>query len=151
MNVLITGANRGIGRAMYDQLTARGDAVTGTARVAQGGLVQADVTDAGSLAGLAKGVDALDLLICNAGVYLDKGHEIGAGYTAQDWAATFATNVTGVYMGIYHPGWVRTDMGGSNADVSAEASASGLIARFDALSPETTGCFEMWNGEAMPF
>ena len=45
----------------------------------------------------------------------------------------------GVAVGIYHPGWVRTDMGGTDADVSPEDSASGLIARFDALSIETTG------------
>ena len=24
----------------------------------------------------------------------------------------------------YHPGWVRTDMGGANADISAEESAT---------------------------
>lgn len=214
MDALITGANRGIGRAMMDVLHARGDAVTGTTRdTPEGaGFKQADVTDAASLARIAKGYGTLDLLICNAGVYLDKGHDIGTGYGPQVWADSFAVNVTGVYMtveamlpaitaaggkiaiissqmgsserangngliyraskaaalnlgrnlavalepkgiavGIYHPGWVRTDMGGTSADISTEEAASGLIARFDALSMDTTGCFEMWNGEAMPF
>lgn len=57
----------------------------------------------------------------------------------------------GIAVGIYHPGWVRTDMGGAEADVSVEDSAAGLVKRFEALSIETTGCFEDWQGEAMPF
>jgi len=45
---------------------------------------------------------------------------------------------------------VRTDMGGSEADISVDEAADGLVARFDALSLETTGCFETWDGRAHP-
>lgn len=57
----------------------------------------------------------------------------------------------GVAVGSYHPGWVRTDMGGSSADVSVEDSARGLLERFDALSLETTGVFEDFEGTPLPF
>jgi NAD(P)-dependent dehydrogenase (short-subunit alcohol dehydrogenase family) len=57
----------------------------------------------------------------------------------------------GVPVGIYHPGWVKTDMGGSNADISVTESARGLIHRFNDLSLENTGCFETWDGRSHPF
>ncbi|MEL6690032.1 MAG: SDR family NAD(P)-dependent oxidoreductase, partial [Pseudomonadota bacterium] len=56
----------------------------------------------------------------------------------------------GIAVGIYHPGWVRTDMGGSTAEISVEESRDGLMARFDALSLATTGCFETWDGRNHP-
>lgn len=52
----------------------------------------------------------------------------------------------GIAVGIYHPGWVRTDMGGDDAEISVEDSANGLFDRITALSLGTTGCFETWDG-----
>ncbi|MEM6595936.1 MAG: short-chain dehydrogenase, partial [Pseudomonadota bacterium] len=57
----------------------------------------------------------------------------------------------GISVGIYHPGWVQTDMGGGAADITVDASADGLVARFDALSLETTGCFETYDGTPHPY
>ena len=50
-----------------------------------------------------------------------------------------------------HPGWVRTDMGGSSADLSVEESAGGLIAVIDNLSMAQSGRFWNWNGEELPW
>lgn len=216
MTVLITGANRGIGKALFDGYVKRGETVIGTHRSADAGAMrQLDVTDPASHAALASALDdaAIDLLVCNAGIYPDKGQSLGTGYPADMWADGFATNVTGVFLsiqsllphlrrarsakiaiissqmastthapggsyiyraskaavlnlgrnlaadlsgdgiavGIYHPGWVRTDMGGNAADIDMGTSASGLMNRFDALSLRTTGCFETWDGRAHPY
>jgi NAD(P)-dependent dehydrogenase (short-subunit alcohol dehydrogenase family) len=56
-----------------------------------------------------------------------------------------------IAVGIYHPGWVQTDMGGKAADITPSRSAAGLIERFSMLSPATTGCFETWDGGALPY
>jgi NAD(P)-dependent dehydrogenase (short-subunit alcohol dehydrogenase family) len=46
-----------------------------------------------------------------------------------------------------HPGWVRTDMGGSGAEIDAVDSAKGLINLAENLKLEGTGCFMDWTGE----
>ena len=50
-----------------------------------------------------------------------------------------------------HPGWVRTDMGGSAADISVEESAEGLIRLIDGLTMEHTGRFWTWEGKEHPW
>ena len=174
-----------------------------------------DVTDPEGPAALARHLEgrAVDLLVCNAGVYLDKGQDLETGYPDDIWADSFAVNVTGVFrtiqvllpnlrasgqgriaiissqmasqnrapggsyiyraskaavlnlgrnlavdlkpqgiaVGIYHPGWVQTDMGGNAADITVDDAAQGLKARFAALDMAHTGCFETWDGRDHPF
>lgn len=52
-----------------------------------------------------------------------------------------------IAVGLIHPGWVKTDMGGEAADITAEESASGIISVIDGINVENTGCFMKWNGE----
>jgi NAD(P)-dependent dehydrogenase (short-subunit alcohol dehydrogenase family) len=212
MHVLITGASRGIGKALADSYRATGANVIGTGRETGANLHRLDVTDPASVKALAGtvGDQKIDLLVCNAGVYADKGQSLDQGYPADMWADGLATNVTGVFLtvqaflrrspagkiaiissqmashtrapggsyiyraskaaavnlgrnlaadlagdgisvGIYHPGWVRTAMGGSAAEIGVEESAAGLMERFAALGPETTGCFETWDGRPHPY
>lgn len=217
MTILITGANRGIGRALFDLYQAEGHPVIGTTRGTPPGpdWRQLDVTDPVSLEALGASLDGapVELLICNAGVLKDKGQNLADGYPAAMWAETFAANVTGVFLtvqtlltdlqtakrpriaiissqmgsdarapggtyvyraskaaalnlgrnlatdlkhlgiavGVYHPGWVRTDMGGPEAEITPEASAQGLAIRFEALTLESTGCFESWDGQALAY
>lgn len=75
--VLITGASRGIGRALVDEALARGARrVYGATRGAwqhpdrRVTRLALDVTDAAQVAAAAEAVDALDLLVNNAGVGL---------------------------------------------------------------------------------
>jgi len=222
MTTLITGATRGIGLGLAQAMAAAGAEVIGTCRTAPPeatpeGLrwLRFDAADPQAAQGLgaALGDTALELLICNAGVYLEKGQSLETGYAADLWARTFAVNVTGVFqtvqaalpalarghrpriaiiasamgsdarapggsyiyraskaaalnmgrnlavdlkprgiaVGIYHPGWVKTDMGGGAADIDIGTSVAGLLARFEALDLSDTGCFRSYDGTAIPF
>ena len=208
MHIVITGATRGIGAGLADHYRAAGHEVKGTGRSA-GAQMTLDVTQPADHSAMARALEgqAIDLQVCNAGVYMDKGEALETGYAPDLWAQSFAANVTGVFLtvqsllpnlalsaapkvaiissqmgsstqakgtsiiyrvskaaalnlgvnlaaalrpdgiavGIYHPGWVRTDMGGGNADISMQESAEVLMARYDALSVETTGCYETWD------
>jgi len=220
MSILITGANRGVGLALAELAVSNGRSVIGTFRGPKKPVISGidwqnlEVSEPDSHHQLAARLEGkpLSLLVCNAGVYLEKGQSLETGYAKPLWDDTFAINVTGVFMtiqallpnillgkgkiaiissqmgsdtrapggsyiyraskaaalnlgrnlasdlkpkgiavGIYHPGWVQTDMGGSGADITVEQSASGLTERFTALDLATTGCFETWDGTTHPF
>lgn len=173
------------------------------------------MTEPTSRSALAKELDSgqIELLICNAGVFLDKAHDLDGGYPAQMWAESFSANVTGVFLtiqsllpnlkhangakiailssrmastplaaggsyiyraskaavlnlgrnlatdlkpngisvGVYHPGWTMTEMGGTGVEIDVADSASGLVQRLDQLSLANTGCFETWDGRDHPY
>ncbi len=44
------------------------------------------------------------------------------------------------------PGWVQTDMGGKDADLSVDESVSGMLRVLDNLSLEQSGQFLTWHG-----
>lgn len=214
MTIVITGATRGIGAGLAAHYRNAGLEVIGTGRSVAADL-QLDVTQPASHNAMAAalGDKTVELLVCNAGVYLDKKDSLESGYGADLWAQTFATNVTGVFLsvqallphlrragtsriaiissqmasserasggsyiyraskaaalnlgrnlatdlrregiavGIYHPGWVQTDMGGGAADITVDDAVSGLVDRFAALNIAKTGCFETWDGRAHPY
>ena len=51
----------------------------------------------------------------------------------------------------FHPGWVRTDMGGPNATLSTKQSASTLIKSFENLTFRNTGKFINYDGSLINF
>jgi NAD(P)-dependent dehydrogenase (short-subunit alcohol dehydrogenase family) len=57
----------------------------------------------------------------------------------------------GVSVGIYHPGYVQTDMVNNSGDISANEAASRIIGLIDSLSLEETGVFKHSNGELLPW
>jgi len=79
------------------------------------------------------------------------------GYRASKAAATnLALNLAaelnplGIAVGAFHPGWVRTPMGGAGAEIAPEDSAAGLLERFAALEPDRGCVLEDHLGAPLP-
>ncbi len=53
----------------------------------------------------------------------------------------------GIVVGLVHPGYVKTDMGGPGADITPEESAGGIRNVIEGLNAENSGSFYKWNGE----
>lgn len=51
----------------------------------------------------------------------------------------------------FHPGWVRTDMGGANADIAAEQSVAGMRRVIAGLTAQDNGRFLNYDGSAIPW
>ena len=55
-----------------------------------------------------------------------------------------------IIVAMLHPGWVHTDMGGSQAPLSPGESVKGMLKVIDDLSLKDTGKFFTWQGEEYP-
>ena len=53
----------------------------------------------------------------------------------------------GVIVGLVHPGWVQTDLGGEGADITPVESAAGIRKVTSDWTLEGSGDFRKWNGE----
>lgn len=216
---LVTGANRGIGLALVEQLVARGTNViaacrTSSPRLADLGVEVVAGIDVTEPAADARLVDAvagrtLDLVIQNAGILvwetplspdfaavmrqfevnalaplrlslallpnLRAGSKIGLvtsrmgsigdnssgggyGYRMSKAALNMAGKSLahdlaprGILVALLHPGMVKTDMIGGRGQIEPGDAAAQLLARIDALTPESSGTFLHANGEALPW
>jgi NAD(P)-dependent dehydrogenase (short-subunit alcohol dehydrogenase family) len=53
----------------------------------------------------------------------------------------------GIIIGLIHPGYVQTDMGGPNAEITPQESASGIRKVTTEWTLDQSGDFKKWNGE----
>jgi NAD(P)-dependent dehydrogenase (short-subunit alcohol dehydrogenase family) len=101
--VLITGANRGIGLEFARQYSGDGWDVVATVRESSAELdglgvrvETLDMRDLGAVAGFGARLDALDLLVANAGTYGPKSPR--SGEEGEEWLETFAVNTVAPYL-----------------------------------------------------
>ena len=97
MNILLTGASRGIGKAAADALLAAGHHVIGTSTKGGEGLIAADFADPSAAAAcwaeaLAK-AGQIDALVNNAGVYEAIAEDAPEAEWQASWARTMQVNL----------------------------------------------------------
>jgi len=59
------------------------------------------------------------------------------------------TRPKGIICAVFHPGWVRTDMGGQSAPVTPADSAAGMIKVIGGLKAGDTGGFFNYDGQKL--
>lgn len=144
--VVITGASRGIGRALAERLAERGGRVVLAGRNLEaaeavaagirqrGGAAQAiqcDVTDEPSVAALVERAaawgGALDILINNAGLVVIRPHE---EITLTEWRHVLDTNLTGAWLCTKHASpWLRRSRCGRVVNMASVSGVVGMAGR----------------------
>jgi NAD(P)-dependent dehydrogenase (short-subunit alcohol dehydrogenase family) len=85
----------------------------------------------------------------SGGLYAYRASKAGLNAITRSMAADLAgERVIAVAM---HPGWVRTDMGGSKADLDIDTSVRGIKRVVDGLQPADSGRFLAWDGSELPW
>ncbi len=76
------------------------------------------------------------------------------GKAAQNMATSLLAQALaprGIKVVALHPGWVRTDMGGAQAALSAQESVAGLLRVLHQLAMDQSGEFFDWQGQPLPW
>lgn len=156
--VLVTGGNRGIGRAIAERFIAEGYRVAVTARSGEGPegalTVRADVTDAAAVDAAFSEVEAtlgpVEIVVANAGVTKDT---LLLRMTEDDFDSVVATNLGGAFRvvkraskGMLRAKWGRVilissvvGLYGSPGQINYSSSKAGLVGFARSLTRELGG------------
>ena len=154
-SVLVTGGNRGIGRAIAEAFVANGDKVAVTTRsggAPEGTLdIRCDITDAGQVeaafAQIEEAHGPVEVLVANAGITADT---LLLRMSDDDWSSVIDTNLTGSFRLAKRAskGMLRLRRGrivfissvvgllGSAGQVNYAASKSGLVGMARSIARE---------------
>ncbi|MGQ4537303.1 3-oxoacyl-ACP reductase FabG [Dermabacteraceae bacterium P7074] len=158
-SILITGGNRGIGRAIAEEFISRGDLVAVTSRSGEGGpegalTVRADVTDPASLdaafAEVEKAHGPVEVLVANAGITDD---QLLLRMGEESFANVLDTNLTGPFRCVKRAirGMLRKKQGrivlissvvglyGSPGQINYASAKAGLVGMARSLTRELGG------------
>ena len=95
----------------------------------------------------------LGVISSRMGAMAGRGSPSGWLYRASKAALNSVLKDTSLVLGqraicaAFHPGWVRTDMGGAGADLDVADSAAGLRRTLAALTPADSGGFFNYDGQ----
>ena len=78
--------------------------------------------------------------------WLYRASKAAANSVLRDASLVFAGRAVCV---AFHPGWVRTDMGGSGADLSVDESVAGMREQLSRLTPADNGAFLNYDGQPL--
>ena len=154
-SVLVTGGNRGIGRAIAEAFVAQGDKVAVTTRnggAPEGALdVRCDITDPAQVeaayAAIEEAHGPVEVLVANAGITKDT---LLLRMSEEDWSSVIETNLTGSYRLAKRAskGMLRLKRGrivfissvvgllGSGGQVNYAASKAGLVGMARSIARE---------------
>jgi len=94
-SVAVTGAGKGIGRAVAKLFASRGSTVARLDVEAGESILQCDVTDESAVNAALQKIGKIDILVNNAGIAVRKNSfEI----TREEWDKVMAVNVTGLFL-----------------------------------------------------
>ncbi|XP_069460561.1 C-signal-like [Ambystoma mexicanum] len=64
---------------------------------------------------------------------------------------SYGYKADGIMCTALHPGWVKTDLGGSEADLTVEQSVEGIVNVLNGLNESHNGILIDWNGKTIPW
>ena len=109
-------------------------------------LLAQGLNDGGRLAALSSRMGSISLMQATSG-WLYRASK--AALNAALKAASLELAPRGIVCLAFHPGWVRTDMGGAGADIDAETSVAGMRRVLAAADSSHNGRFFSYNGEPL--
>ncbi len=83
------------------------------------------------------------------GSYLYRSSKVAVNMVVKSLAIDLKP--AGITTVVFHPGWVKTDMGGPNAMISAEQSVSGMRQVISSLTIADSGKFFNYDGQVIPW
>jgi NAD(P)-dependent dehydrogenase (short-subunit alcohol dehydrogenase family) len=121
---VVTGAGKGIGRAIRDRFSEEGATVIGCDIAAGDGVVACDVSDRDAVEVLAREAGTVDVLVANAGILI-QDHVLDMDAAA--WQRTLDVNLTGVFHCVqaFARGMVKRGAGGRILITSSIAGKRG--------------------------